>query len=367
MADGIAITAGSGTTILTDDTGAGGHAQIVKLAISTDGSGTLIPADNTNGLLVDVSRVTGDVNVVNDTAVPLTVEIGDGTSLVTVGTAYADAESNTGNHIDVSARVSVFNGTSWDRMRGDTTNGIAVDVTRVVPGTGPSNLGKAEDAAHASGDVGVMVLGVRNDNHVGRAATDGDYVPIALDGHGCVYVRGVTHDDPDIDGPVKIGARAIAHGANPTAVAADDRTDIFANRHGILFTLTGHPNTITRSVHITDAAGAQTDASMVGTIAAGTKVVVTAISVTVDSATSASGGVAVRVGFGATTIPADSTTGANGVLLDHPGIAAGSGVVLGNGGGILGIGGDGEELRLTCEDPVGGNLAVTFSYYTIES
>lgn len=51
MADGVAITAGSGTTILTDDTGATGHAQVVKLAISTDGSPTLIPADATNGLM----------------------------------------------------------------------------------------------------------------------------------------------------------------------------------------------------------------------------------------------------------------------------------------------------------------------------
>ena len=55
MADGIAITAGSGTTILTDDTGAGGHAQVVKLAISTDGSGTLIPADSSAGLGVAAS------------------------------------------------------------------------------------------------------------------------------------------------------------------------------------------------------------------------------------------------------------------------------------------------------------------------
>lgn len=57
MADGVAITAGSGTTILTDDTGAGGHAQIVKLAISTDGSGTLIPADASNGIAVDLTRM----------------------------------------------------------------------------------------------------------------------------------------------------------------------------------------------------------------------------------------------------------------------------------------------------------------------
>lgn len=63
MVDGVAITAGSGTTVLTDDTGAGGHAQVVKLAISTDGSATLIPAEATNGLDVDVTRVQGDVAV----------------------------------------------------------------------------------------------------------------------------------------------------------------------------------------------------------------------------------------------------------------------------------------------------------------
>lgn len=368
MADNVSITPGTGKDIATDEvTGTLEHVQIVKLAVSADGSRTALTADNTNGLLVDVSRVGGDVNVIGDPANPVPMEISDGVNVLLVDTSYADAESNSINHIDVSAKVSMFNGTSWDRLRGDTTNGVLVNVAKVAPGTGATDLGKAEDAPHTTGDTGVMVLGVRNDNHVGRAGTDGDYVPIALDGHGCVYVRGVGHDDPDIDGPVKVGARAIAHGANPTAVAADDRTDIFANRHGILFTIGGHPNIITRSVHIADANGAQTDASMVGTIATGTKVVVTALSVTVDSATTATGGVAVKVGFGATTIPADSTTGANGVLLDHPGIAAGSGVVIGNGGGILGIGGDGEELRLTCEDPVGGNLAVTFSYYTIES
>lgn len=367
MADNVAITAGSGTNIATDEvTGTGEHVQVVKLAISADGSRTALTADNTNGLLVDVSRVSGTVEVTGDSANPLTVEIGDGTNLIAVGTSYADAESNTGNHIDVNAKLSVFNGTSWDRMRGDTTDGVLVNVSTINPGTSATSLGKAEDSPHTTGDTGVMVLGVRNDNHVGRAGTDGDYVPIALDGHGCVYVRGAGHDDPDIDGPVKVGARAIAHSANPTAVAADDRTDIFANRHGILFTIGGHPNVITRSVHITDANGAQTNASMVGTIATGTKVIVTAISVTVDKAVTASE-VAVKVGFGASAIAADSSTGADGVLLDHPGIAPGSGLVLGNGGGILGIGGDGEELRLTCEDPVGGNLAVTFSYYTIES
>jgi hypothetical protein len=61
MADNIAITAGTGTTIATDDAGAGGHCQIMKLAIATDGSATLIPADATNGLTVGG-------NVAHDTA-----------------------------------------------------------------------------------------------------------------------------------------------------------------------------------------------------------------------------------------------------------------------------------------------------------
>jgi hypothetical protein len=55
MADGVAITAGSGTTILTDET-ASGHVQVVKLAIATDASATLIPADATLGMTVNPMR-----------------------------------------------------------------------------------------------------------------------------------------------------------------------------------------------------------------------------------------------------------------------------------------------------------------------
>lgn len=62
MADNIDITPGSGKTVLTDETGSG-HAQVVKQAISTDGSATLIPADAANGLDVDVTRVQGTVAV----------------------------------------------------------------------------------------------------------------------------------------------------------------------------------------------------------------------------------------------------------------------------------------------------------------
>ena len=57
----------------------------------------------------------------------------------------------------------------------------------VIPGTGASNLGKAEDAVHADGDVGVMSLAVRNDVLAPLAGTDGDYSPLQVDALGSLY------------------------------------------------------------------------------------------------------------------------------------------------------------------------------------
>jgi hypothetical protein len=59
MADDIAITAGTGTTVATDDC-SGRHVQLFKLAIATDGSATLIPADATVGLSVNVTQALAD-------------------------------------------------------------------------------------------------------------------------------------------------------------------------------------------------------------------------------------------------------------------------------------------------------------------
>lgn len=67
--------------------------------------------------------------------------------------------------------------------------------TSITPGTAAANLGKAEDAGHTSGDVGVMMLGVRNEGHDDFSGTDKDYVPIATDATGDVYTR-VRHPLP---------------------------------------------------------------------------------------------------------------------------------------------------------------------------
>jgi len=95
-------------------------------------------------------------------------------------------------------------------------------------------------------------------------------------------------------------------------------------------------------------------------VAGGLKIVVTRCIFVADNANTVD--VGFRIGFGTTTTP--TTTG---VVLSHPGVAAGSGVISGDGSGILGIGADGEDLRITSEIPTTGSVRVVVSYYTIES
>jgi len=145
MADNVAITAGSGTEVATDQvTSTGEHIQLHKLAISTDGSRTLVPADATNGLLVDVSRITASLPAGSNTLG--FVGITDGTNSLVVDTVHNDGENNTENHIDVSSKLMGYNGTSWDRLRSSIANGLQVDVTQIggsLP-AGTNMLGKVD-------------------------------------------------------------------------------------------------------------------------------------------------------------------------------------------------------------------------------
>lgn len=166
MADNVAITAGSGTNIATDEvTGTGEHVQLVKLAISADGSRGLIPADGTNGLEVDVSRI--------QTALPAgtnnigSVGITDGTNAVVVDTTAADNEAAGTASLVVNSRLKLYNGTGWDRVRGDITNGLDVDVTRLpaLP-TGSNIIGQVQIT---NGSISLPIDTAHND---GESATE---------------------------------------------------------------------------------------------------------------------------------------------------------------------------------------------------
>lgn len=54
----------------------------------------------------------------------------------------------------------------------------------ITAGSGATDLGKAEDSAAVSGDVGIMALGVQNLTMAVSAGTDGDYTSMAVDANG---------------------------------------------------------------------------------------------------------------------------------------------------------------------------------------
>lgn len=218
-----------------------------------------------------------------------------------------------------------------------------------------------------STNIGVSGLVIFSGADDAKTATDVDggngtaatalRVTVASDSTGQLIALGnVAHDGVDSGNPVKIGGRAVAHSANPTAVAAADRTDLLTNRAGIPFFVGGHPNIVTIELAFT---AAQTDVAIV-TIATGMKIVVTQLQVVCDNANTVN--VAVRVGFGTANTP--TTTG---VVLTHPGISPGSGVSRGDGSGMLGVGADDADLRITATVPTTGSARVLVSYYTIES
>jgi hypothetical protein len=113
---------------------------------------------------------------------------------------------------------------------------------------------------------------------------------------------------------------------------------------------------LTASLNVTDADGAQTDTAII-TVAAGLKIIADQVAVTADSANN--GATQCRIGFGTTNTPA---LDAAGVILEHSGIAAGSGVVAAGGEGA-----DNEDLRVTCEDPTGGALGIVVKYKILSS
>ncbi len=307
MADNVSITAGSGTTIATDDCTTAGHTQIVKLAISTDGSATLIPAVAADGLLVNLGT-NNDVTLTSGTVTSLTQMNG--------------------------AAISMNSGT-----RDAGTQRVTIATNDAVPVTFTGSTDAATQTTLAS----LLTSSQLIDDTV--YADEGAFTLASS------KIKAV-------------GGYAVAHNASPDATAAGTVGIGIMNRHRVPFTIGGHPNVVSASAFVADSDNGQTNAA-IATVSAGSKIVVTRISVMASNANTAN--VACKIGFGASAVPADALTVAADILAHHPGIPPGGGFTIGDGSGMLGVGADGADLRYTCGDPAGGSLSVTASYYTIES
>lgn len=226
---------------------------------------------------------------------------------------------------------------------GDATNGLDVDVTRLNDGGNSITVDNGGTFAVQESGSALTALQLIDD-------------PVFADDAG--YTVGTSK-------VMAIGANAVVHGSTPDAADANDAVNPIANRHRVLWTIGGHPNAKSATYLWT---AATTDDNVMAAIASGTKYAVTRITITLDEATTV--GVAVRLGFGTANVPALPSANADAVddiLVYHPGLVPGGGITIGDGSGILGVGGDGAELRITAEATTGGTGVVTITYFTIES
>jgi len=199
-----------------------------------------------------------------------------------------------------------------------TTVSSVTAVGTITPGTAASSLGKAEDAVHGSGDVGVMDLGVANEAQTTLAA-DGDYIAKATDVKGNQMVVGnIAHDGADAGNPVKVGGKAIS--SEPAAVANNDRANFLTDLVGKLITLPyANPENFVSGA-ITSAMTGTTSTSLIAAPASGLRNYITTIIVSNSHATVGTD-IIIQDGSGGTTlmtIPAAAVYGGAVITLPVP-------------------------------------------------
>lgn len=137
-----------------------------------------------------------------------------------------------------------------------------------------TRLDVAEDDAHASGDLGIQVLAVRNDANAARSGTDGDYTPLSTDSRGNLNINArkeivraavtssglttattayVTGDQVGAQFTVAGAARASGGGGYITGVALIDAADIIGGYEVVFFDSSVTPAADNAAFAISDA------------------------------------------------------------------------------------------------------------------
>lgn len=189
------------TTFLNNDLADGVLVASATLGAATDVFGDGIDIDRFQSVAVQltgtfVGTVVFEVsNIGGPTATDWTAK-----ALVSAGGTTATSATTTGIWAnDVGAKFFRIRVSTWTSgtIRADllfspqsiSYNANAVNIGALTPGTGATSLGKAEDAVHTSGDVGIFTLGLRQDAPIVLASASGDYAGFVIDRHGAQVVR----------------------------------------------------------------------------------------------------------------------------------------------------------------------------------
>lgn len=360
VVDSGAITETNSAAILADTTNIETAVQLIDDTVATLGTTTYSEA-TTKGLIAGAVRRDADTSAVNtdNEVAPLLVN-----AIGALKVEVFSGETLPVSATDLDIRNLVF---ATDKVDASGTtlganSGVDIGDVTINNSTGASAVNVQDGGNSLTVDApigtpvnvqvgnGTLAAGVIDET--GASAVDA----LAVGG-------GTAHDAVDSGNPVKIGGVAVSGSASPTSVASGDRTRWIFNQHGIPYVLGGHPNLIVREFDFGTAA--QTDVQLsASAVAADERCYIIGFEAMCDNANSVA--VSVRAGFGTASVPTASATGVSGMIATHPGLAAGSGFVIGAGSGIIAVGAAGEEPRLTSSAATSGNLHVIIRYFIID-
>ena len=145
-----------------------GGSLTVDGTVSISGSVTVTDGAGALNTIVDSGTITTITN-------PVTITDGSGALNVIVdSSALPTGASTSANQTTIIGHVDGLEG--------------LIGTTNTNTGTVAGAI-KAEDAAHSSGDAGIMMMGVRKDTAAALAGTDGDYQPPIFDASGRLWIN----------------------------------------------------------------------------------------------------------------------------------------------------------------------------------
>lgn len=156
----MSITSGSGTTIYTDDT-ASGHVQVMKLAISTNGDATLIPATSDGIAVLLRTETTGGCSTFRSLDLDETEE----EVKASAGQLYGFWFNNT----NASARyLKLYNATAASTTVGTTTP----QITFRLPGDGDGWISMPHPIAFSTAICAAATTGLADNDTGAPSAND---------------------------------------------------------------------------------------------------------------------------------------------------------------------------------------------------
>lgn len=190
MADDLGVTEGAGPKkVRTLEKATNKHTGVTQIDLGTSSSEALLTAGQkvaASSIPVVLASDQISSGTLGDAmANPTTAVVGavllsyNGTAIARINSTRADADTASGT---LPATLNLFNGNSYDRARGDITNGLDVDVTRM-----PAVAGPVAVDAPVSGNPVLMGAEARTTN--ANAVGDGDAVRAMADSGGRLVTK----------------------------------------------------------------------------------------------------------------------------------------------------------------------------------